>query len=379
MQAKTDLVDEWELWPMDWRIQALEGIGLPRHRAKVMSSLRLPQVLSSSSLNEGMRRQLIKTLLEQKAKVETRYIDLEFSDGKTRRVPFVEPMRPMERAGKALPKDAIAEEKKDGSLTLQYVEDDAVAYVNRRGVNKTAIYPELCDDEPRRLKQKGLSIIQGEVYALKGGTDSFEAFLKRDLLQNPEEARRRRKLYPLKFGAFDLVANRSKMLVQLPLHRRKALLAQRIPRGMPDEKVVSFSRHPVAFAAEKRRDPTVEGVIYKDLRSPYASGKNRAWMKEKFVKHADVMITGYYKGGRSGKIGGFTAAIWNKNKGQLIGVGRVGTGFTEDQLKDIKRKLDRGEEVFARVEYLKVGSQGRLRAAAYKGLRTDIVKEDTHV
>ena len=55
------------------------------------------------------------------------------------------------------------------------------------------------------------------------------------------------------------------------------------------------------------------------------------------------------------------------------------TTLSDKELKELKNRLDRGERIFAKVEYLNLGSQGRLRVPSFKGLRTDINTQQTHV
>ncbi len=309
-----------------------------------------------------------------------RYIRIKFSDGKVRKVPFIEPMRPVET--KEIPDTYtgwIAEEKLDGSLTLMYLVDGAVAYVNRKGVNKTDVYPELTDDEARKYKGKGLSIVQGEAYALSGGTDSWEAFLHRDLLQDPEEAKRRVRKYPLRFAAFDVLMKEGKWVTDKPILERKKLLERVIPRTK-EVHAVEYSLRPKRFAEQLKKDPTVEGVIFKKLPDGYEPGKSKKWKKLKFKKEADVVITGYEKGeGKRKDIGALEVGVYDRKTGRVREVANVGTGFTDEELRDIKKRLDRGEKLFAKVEYLKVGSRGRLRIPSFKGLREDITVKETHL
>jgi ATP-dependent DNA ligase len=306
-----------------------------------------------------------------------RKIRLRFSDGKVREVPFVDLMKPKPTEG--IPEDGwIAEEKKDGSLTLRYVVDGAVAYANRRGKDKTAIYPELTGNVG--VKSKGLTITQGETYALEGGTDSFEGFLRRDLVQSEEEAEKRKKTWPLRYEAFDILMKDGKWVTELPLEERKKLLGEVVKRK-DGVRVAKYGTDPSRFTKEKKRDSTVEGVVFKRLGSTYQSGRQGDWRKLKFVKQADVVIMGYAPGhGRREDIGSLQVGVWDRGWGKVREVAMVGTGFTDQELGDIKRRLDKKERLYAKVAYLKVGSRGGLRAPSFKGLRTDIGSvRETHV
>lgn len=305
---------------------------------------------------------------------------LRFSDGRKRQVMLVEPMRPLEI--KIAPEGAwLAEEKKDGSLTMMYAVPGSVAYVNRRGINKTDVYPELIDDEPKHLKIHGPTIIEGEAYALKGDTDSFERFLTRDLVQSPERAREKERMQqaPLRYEAFDIVMKDGEWLASKPIEERKEILRRTI-EPTRELKISKYSGDQKGFTERMRKDPTAEGVVFKKAGSEYESGRSPLWRKLKFKKSADVVITGYEKGeGKRENIGGLIAKVWDRKAGSLVEVAKVGTGFSDKELADIKRRLDRGERVFAKIEYVKVGTRGRLRVPSFKGLRTDIGVKDTHL
>ena len=365
---------EWDSRPVEWKEQALKRIGVPLTYA----TRDYRQVIKGLSDNkiESLNKSIVRSI--EKDPLETSMILVEFSDGVKRKVPFVIPMRPISVDDKEVPRNGwLAEEKKDGSLALQYTKDGAVAYVNRAKRNKTAIYPELIEE---KIPSDGLTITQGEVYALKGGKDSFEDFLKRDLLQDPEESRARMKKYPLKFEAFDIIMKDDLWLDPLPTHKRKEILRETIPTGMKNVRVSRTCRKPEELAKKLKKDPTVEGIIFKKKDAPYVSGDDPDWRKLKVTKIADVAIRDYEVGeGKRKEIATLTAEVWDKKKGRLVEVADVGTGFTDEELANMKKSLDRGETLFAKVEYLKVGSQGRLRVPSFKGLRDDITIKETHV
>jgi len=306
-----------------------------------------------------------------------RYIKVKFSDGKIRKVPFFEPMRPVDT--KEIPDDYtgwIVEEKIDGSVTLMYLIDGAVAFLNRRATNKTPVYPDLVRSV-RGMHPRGLTIIEGEAYALGGGTDSFEQFLKRDLLQNPQEAQRREKEIPLRFKAFDIVMVEGKDIRKEPILDRKKELRKVLPKNSRIS-ASSYSTNPKEFTKKMKKDKTVEGVVFKALPDGFVEGKSPQWKKLKFKKEADTVVMGYEKGqGRRKDIGALRVGVYDK--GKVKEVANVGTGFTDEELSDIKKRLDKGEKLFAKVQYMKVCSQGRLRAPVFSGLREDITVKETHL
>lgn len=367
------LATEWNNLSIDERKKILRKAGL----SSALANKEFAMIIKGMSQKGA--KDIAKAIVD--INLDVKEIRLRFSDNKERLVPFVDPMRPTTVAEGIPKKNFTAEEKKDGSLTFQYIEDGAIAYVNRHGRNKTAVYPELTDDEPKKIRSDGLTITQGEAYALHGGKDVFEAFLKRDLLQDPEEAKRRAGIYPLRYEAFDIVMKNGEWTAHLPIEQRRELLKKTIPSDLKEVKIAKYSTSPVKFTERMQKDETVEGVVFKKDNSLYHSGKPGVWQKKKFTNEADVVITGYSPGeGRRKDIGTLQVGVWDPKQSKVIEVASVGTGFTDEQLADIKQKLDKGRRLFAKVEYMKVGSQGRLRMPAFKGLRSDIesVKE-THL
>jgi len=372
--------DTAEQLATEWGTLSLE------ERKKILRKAKMSTGLATQEFGmiiNGMSKKGIKDIAKAivDINIDVKEIDLRFSDNKIRRVPFITPMRPTLTVEEPPKEGYTGEEKKDGSMTFQYVEDGAVAYVNRHGRNKTAVYPELTDDEPKKIKSDGLTITQGETYALHGGKDVFENFLKRDLLQDPEEAKRRAGMYPLTYEAWDELMKDNEWTVHLPIEKRRELLKKTLPKDLKEVKITKYSTEPIEFAKKMRKDPTVEGVVYKKNESLYRSEKQKDWEKDKFVKEADVVIMGYQPGtGKRKEIGTLQVGVWDPKKNKVVEVANVGTGFTDEQLADIKTKLDKGRRLYAKVEYMKLGSQGRLRMPAFKGLRSDIEKvSETHL
>ena len=303
-------------------------------------------------------------------------IQLRFSDGRKRKVAKVNPMRPKPLGSMPVPLEGwIGQRKRDGSLTLLYLDGSAIAYANRRGVDKTHLYPELTDDEPKAIKAKRV-VLQGEAYTGEGKLTDFENFLRRDLVKKVSKDRVRR--YPLHFEVSDVLSVDRVSLKDTPLRKRQEILSILIPKGTKELSVAKSFPKTEKFIKDMRAESGVEGVVLKESDSFYKEGKQGAWRKLKFKKEADVVITGYLKGkGKRKDIGVLQMGVWRR--GDLVPVGEVGTGYTDQELKDIKRRLDKGERLFAKVEYLRVGARGRLFAPAFKGLREDITVKETHL
>jgi bifunctional non-homologous end joining protein LigD len=86
-----------------------------------------------------------------------------------------------------------------------------------------------------------------------------------------------------------------------------------------------------------------EGIIAKKADSLYQIGvRSRDWLKIKQVKTIDCIVAGFTRGtgGRSTSFGALVLAAYDQ-KGTLIHLGNVGTGFNESDLKRMLKLLKR--------------------------------------
>lgn len=271
--------------------------------------------------------------------------------------------------------NVIFEPKFDGTRMIVKKEDSHITFINRRGVIKDKTYPELAD---LHKNIKGDAILDGEVVALdqKHPYGNFKKLAQRDRLQNPEEIKIRSKTLPLTFVAFDILKKDNECLKDLPLAERKKILDNTIRQG-PRIREIEFSNKSDVLL-QKIKKAHGEGIVQKDVNSKYASGSTRSWEKYKLLKTNDVAVVGATEGmgKRKGYFGALNIAV-NTSKG-LRSVGKVGTGFTEVDLKEIKDKLNKGEKLVARIEYRKIGSAGHYIEPRFSSLRYDISQNQTH-
>ncbi len=137
----------------------------------------------------------------------------------------------------------------------------------------------------------------------------------------------------------------------------------------------------------------LEGIVSKRADLPYRGGRSRDWLKTKCIQRQEMVIGGFTDpaGTRAG-LGALLVGVYED--GRLLYSGRVGTGFTEESLRDLRRRLDpleRRTPAFANpprgadargchwVEPRLVGEvafaewtrDGNLRQPSFQGLRED--------
>jgi bifunctional non-homologous end joining protein LigD len=94
---------------------------------------------------------------------------------------------------------------------------------------------------------------------------------------------------------------------------------------------------------EAARQQGLEGILAKRRGSCYEERRSREWLKIKITQTIDCVIGGYTdpEGSRQ-YFGSLVLGLFN-DKGQLVHVGQVGTGFNQNTLKQVWQALNQLE------------------------------------
>ncbi|HUD40799.1 MAG TPA: DNA ligase D [Dokdonella sp.] len=284
----------------------------------------------------------------------------------------------------------LHEVKWDGYRILATVERGKARLWSRNAIEWTAKVPELA----RAIESFGFRNAQldGEMVVLHGERESFNALQSRLAAETREPA-----IYML----FDLLHADGRSLWEVPLIERKRLLDQRL--AAHPHPLLRYSEHQVGGGAAvfaQAIEHGLEGIVSKRIDSAYTGTRSGAWVKVKARRSDEFAIVGYTepKGRRAG-IGALLLAAPGGN-GALRYVGRVGTGFSDDELRQLRRQLARSTvdeppadvelmaasdrrlaiwvrpRLVAEVYYQGYGGQGLLRQVAFKTIRADKTVED---
>ncbi len=225
----------------------------------------------------------------------------------------------------------IFELKLDGYRLMVNHRSGEARLFTRSGADYTAVFPEIA----RAIKALPLEnvILDGEVVVLDPtGVPNFALLQRRGRLGKGIEIRRAAIELPATFFAFDLLAFEDFDLRPLPLLERKRLLKRILPPLGPIRYLDHIERDGAPFLAQVTQ-MGLEGIIAKKADAPYRAGRTQSWLKIKADKTADFVIVGFTapRGGR----GGFGALhLADYVGGRLVYAGRVGTGFTDQQLAE---------------------------------------------
>ena len=231
----------------------------------------------------------------------------------------------------------VFELKYDGWRVLAERRGGASRLALRRGSDASATFPEIARAV---LALPYDLVLDGEIVVLDAdGKPSFSRLQERAHLTRADEAARSAVTAPATYYVFDLLALGGRDLRPLPLRARNALLSKIAPRLGPIRFADHVETHGEALFAEVSRRG-LEGMIAKRFDAPYRSGvRSDAWIKVKAERTATFVVVGMTatKGTRAG-FGALELAAYEGER--LVYVGRVGSGFGDDELASIAASLE---------------------------------------
>ncbi|WP_375458310.1 non-homologous end-joining DNA ligase [uncultured Enterovirga sp.] len=276
------------------------------------------------------------------------------------------------------------EVKWDGYRLHVHVEPSGVRVITRGGHDWTHRFPAIAAAAAEL--GAGTAILDGEAVVLdEHGRSDYPA-----LLQALGGRGGKRVAPEVMFYAFDLPYLDGIDLRAGTLDQRRAVLEQLLA-GSDQAGWIQLSEEVHSDGAALFRhacEHGLEGIIAKDRRKPYRSGRGLDWLKIKCVESERLVIVGYEPS--SVARGGLGRLLVACREGDgLAYVGGVGTGFTETSARALRRQLDgmaretspiklrrKGvvwtePTLVAEVEFRGWTGDGKLRHASYKGLGED--------
>jgi bifunctional non-homologous end joining protein LigD len=288
--------------------------------------------------------------------------------------------------------------KWDGVRAVTAVAGERIRAQSRRGNEVTAAYPELAD--LTALLDGRPVLLDGEVVALDAqGRPDFGLLQHRMHVRAPAPELLER--IPVSYVVFDLLHVDGSSLLAEPYDRRRAQLEElelagprvRVPPAAPG---VGGGQ-----LLEVARAHGLEGVVGKRRNARYEAGRrSAAWIKTALLHTQEVVVGGWTagEGRRAQTIGALLLGAYD-DTGSLRYLGHVGTGFTEAALRSLLVELRAREqpaspfdeevpreearkarwvrpELVGEVVYRVLTREGRLRHAAWRGLRSDKEAQD---
>lgn len=266
------------------------------------------------------------------------------------------------------------EEKYDGDRILAYKEGSRVHLLSRNGKDRTERFPRIA--EAIRLLRPDTLLLDGEVVVFdRQGVSRFQL-----LQQGKGEPA---------YAVFDCLYREGADLRREPLSMRRTVMERSLGSGpalLPSRKLATNGLD--AFRVAKRLG--YEGVVGKDLSSPYVEARSTQWLKVKVHQEDEFVICGYTK--PTGSREHFGALLLGAyERGRLQYVGKVGTGFDRRTLAALHQKFrplvrprsvlvdpprEKGvvflaPRLIAQVSFQEWTTDGKLRQPVFLGLRDD--------
>jgi bifunctional non-homologous end joining protein LigD len=287
----------------------------------------------------------------------------------------------------------VYEEKYDGYRILAYKQGSRVRLYSRNAIDRTDRFSDVA---------AAMSALRPSTLLLDGEVSVFdrEGVSRFQLLQNLGAAKS-------VFAVFDCLYKDDQDLRRRPLSERRVALEESLApskypakqgskesqkKGWQNKVIVPTARLASngleAYRLAIRRK--FEGLVAKDLSSPYVEGRSRFWLKVKVHQEDEFVIGGFTE--PSGSRSHFGALLLGAyDRGKLHFVGKVGTGFNQQNLAELFRKFrplvrqqspfvdpprDRdvtflSPKLVAQISYQEWTADKKLRQPVFLGVRDD--------
>lgn len=307
---------------------------------------------------------------------------------------------------KELENAIYVQEKIDGAHTIYDIDNEGKldAYSIRPSVeNLPIVHTERANLFNIILPQLKNTTMRGEMYAIDASGKAVPFNELSGILNsalNESLKKQKEKQLKIQNALFDILRYHGQMLDNLSAEQKQKLLKQ-IIKQLPEEyfhlpktamsKVSNFYApqindkiNQIKYSATKEKSKNITNLQLQkriELLEEILSGKNPrtyegiilrfndGWAKYKPRREITLYLKGVFPGKRDGELGGILASR-DVNEGPTI---RIGTGFTEEQLNDIKKNLKTYINAPIRVEYQEEYESGLLRAPSFKGFEIDFV------
>ncbi len=270
----------------------------------------------------------------------------------------IRPMRPVkpmlaqnvasvEEALQVMGGTADFETKYDGARLQVHKLGNEVKLFSRRLENLTDALPEIIDYVRQSVKADS-AILDCECIAIDATTNRpipFQNVLTR--LRRVHKVEETQKLFPLNLRPFDVLYVNGRTTIDLPFIERRKILEETISplngECRPAEKLITDD----AAAAKDFFQLSIkngnEGLMGKDLNATYTPGvRGKKMVKIKEVLDTlDLAIVSaeWGHGRKAGRLTSFEVAAYDEDTDGYVVLGKVASGFTDEQLVEINEKL----------------------------------------
>lgn len=249
--------------------------------------------------------------------------------------------------------EASVEQKYDGFRIQIHKKGREVRLYSRKLENITAMFPDIIRAVVDEIEADKI-IFEGEALAYNEATGEFLPFQETIQRKRKHGIEEKALELPLHLFAFDVLFYEGKEWISRPYTERRALIEKLFGKGKvigPTKRILTSKPKELEKFFESSVESGLEGIMAKDLRAPYIAGARKfSWVKLKrsyrgeMSDTVDLVIVGFYLGRGSRAefgFGGLLCAAYNKSRDLFETVSRIGTGFTEKQMAELKTMLSK--------------------------------------
>jgi DNA ligase-1 len=227
----------------------------------------------------------------------------------------------------------IIEPKYDGERIIAVRDGDEISLWTRRNIQASYKFPEIVEALKKNIAGKNW-ILDGEM-TVSGG---FRQLLNRNVEDRFKIGLLSKKI-PATYNIFDIINFEKEDLTKKPLIERKGILHRVVNQDDRVEIVTFQETDKPSEQFQEYLKKGFEGAVIKNSYSPYEPGKRSdQWLKIKKGDTVDVYIIGATKSTGSIPFG----ALLMEKDGKYFG--KVGTGFSDQDRKDILKLLEENSE-----------------------------------
>ena len=245
--------------------------------------------------------------------------------------------------------EAAVEWKYDGARVQIHIGEkegkQIVKIYSRRSEDITA---PLDDVAKGLLKAVGAkeAVLDGEAvaYDKNGKPLAFQYILRR--LRRKYDIKRKQREYPIHLFLFDCMLLNGETLINKPLSERR----EKLESVVTEEENIHIATQVLTGdyrVAERVYNEALaaghEGIMLKNPTSPYKPGRRgKQWLKHKpLMESLDLVVVGadWGQGKRAHYLSSFYLACVDDTTGELLEVGKVATGATEEELAELTTLL----------------------------------------
>jgi len=240
---------------------------------------------------------------------------------------------------------AAFEIKLDGIRVQVHKSGKDIQIFTRRMEDYTSMFPDIINPLRKSIAVER-TVLDGELVAIdpkRGKPMPFQEVLKRRRKYGIEKAAEE---IPVEVHFFDVLLVGNRMMIDEPYVKRRNVLEDVVMKGkmvrVVEQRVLSSPDEIKKFADEALALGH-EGLMAKDLNSTYRAGRREfLWLKLKpAVETLDLVVVGahYGKGKRAGVFGSYVLAARDDETGRFKTVTRCGSGFTDEDLKELTSRF----------------------------------------